>query len=432
MTPGARLSAVIHLYDEVRALDRPADQIMHAFFRQRKFIGSKDRRSIADQLYLLFRHDARLRWWAAKTGMKNDGRGLLQLWLGIAEGRDIAEVDELFDGTGYGPDRLSRFEYDLLKKWQGTDFIPKEMDQATRAECPEWAYKSLQKAFGTDFDHEMDAMQDEASLDVRINSLKDERASVLKKLQHDGMQAVPTPYSPLGIRIQGRPAFSVHPLFDKGHVEVQDEGSQLLSLLCGAKPGDWVVDFCAGAGGKTLALAAEMQNKGRIWACDIDGTRLENSRKRLRKAGVHCAELHKLSSETDDWVRKHKGKADIVLIDAPCSGVGTWRRNPFVRWQKMGLSLKQLLEVQGRILDSASRLVKPGGRLIYATCSMLPEENQQQVDRFLAEHAVFKSLDLATASGKMIEGLDLSTPSLQFTPARYQTDGFFISAMKRD
>ncbi|MDB5477919.1 MAG: putative tRNA and rRNA cytosine-C5-methylase [Alphaproteobacteria bacterium] len=429
MTPGARVGAVIDLYDMIRAAARPADQMLHDYFRARKFIGSGDRRFITETIYTILRHYARLSWWAAQLGMDEKGRNLMLLWLAFGTSEDLRGIQDLFDGAGYAPSPLSRFERELLERAVKLEFIPPEMPEAVQLECPDWAYASLKKFFGDSFRDEMLAIGREAPLDMRVNTLKAARDTVLKQLRRDDFTVHETRYSPIGLRVQGRPAFSAHPLYMKGAIEIQDEGSQLLSLLCGAKPGEWVVDFCAGAGGKTLALAAQMENKGRIWACDIEKNRLENSRKRLRRAGVHCVQMQLLDDEEDDWVRKHKGKADCVLIDAPCSGVGTWRRSPFSRWQNLGPSLKALTKVQQNILQSAARLVKPGGRLLYATCSLLPEENQDQIEQFLAGNNLFKPMPLESLA--QLPGLDLSSSHVQLTPARNETDGFFISAMLR-
>lgn len=435
MTPGARYAAVIKLYDMVMEANRPADQVLHLYFKQRKFIGSKDRRFIAETLFTVLRHFARLEWWAARYDVSTKGRAITLLWLALGTNCDLNDVRSLFDGAGYSPNPMSPHEMDVVAHALKQDMMPSDMPEDVAMECPEWAYQSLKKCYGDNFRDEMLAMQEEAPLDMRVNTLKAKREPVLKRLQKDGFEIAATPFSPLGLRVQGRPPFSMHPLYKDGWMEVQDEGSQMLALLCGVQSGEWVVDFCAGAGGKTLALAAQMQNKGRIWACDIEQNRLENSRKRLRRAGIHCVETQLLDDEEDDWVRKHKDKADCVLIDAPCSGLGTWRRNPFSRWQNLGPSVKALIAVQERILQSASRLVKPGGRLIYATCSMLPEENQEQVDKFLQANPKFKAVPLEDnwqRNGmELPEGLDLSVPSLQLTPRRHDTDGFFVSAMQR-
>lgn len=439
MTPAGRLAAVIELYDWVVETAKPSDQIMQDYFRQRKFIGSKDRKAIAETLYHLLRHYARLGWWAKETGMPENGRSMLLLWLILGEGKNAVQLVTLFDGSNYGPSQLSSREKELSDHLADESITNSMMPVDVRTECPSWVYAGLRRAF-QDFPQQMEALQNEAPLDLRVNSLHAERAAVLKTLRHEGLQATLTPYAPFGIRVQGRPSFSANPLYQQGIIEVQDEGSQLLALLCGVRPGEWVVDFCAGAGGKTLALAAMMQNKGRIWACDVDQSRLENARKRLRRSGIHCVQTKTLDDEQDDWVRKHKNMADCVLIDAPCSGMGTWRRNPFSRWQNLGPSLKQLVELQHGILSSASRLVKSGGRLLYATCSMLPEENHDQVERFIKEHPYFHPVPLAELWQQTGHAMPehpafqeaLQHHSLQLTPLHHGTDGFFIAALKRE
>lgn len=435
MTPGARLQTVIELHERVRANAKPADQTLHDYLRTRKFIGSKDRRAITDMVFGLLRHHARLSWWVQKTGMPDTGRAFVLLWLAIGVGKTRQDIAALFDGAGYAPASLTRFENDIIDDYAGLDFMPDDMPRDVRLECPSWAFADVEKQFGAKVDDELNALMDEAPLDMRVNTLKADRDSVLKKLRAPDFDARPTPFSPLGLRLAGRPAFSAHPLYRDGVIEVQDEGSQMLALLCGVKPGEAVVDFCAGAGGKTLALAAQMQNKGRIWACDIEELRLDNCRKRLRRAGVHCVTTQLLDDERDDWVKKHKGKADCVLIDAPCSGVGTWRRNPFSRWQSIGPDLKQLVTIQADILESAARLVKSGGRLVYATCSVLWRENQGQVEKFMAAHPEFRVVPLSDMWAKTgfdtPDGLNLSSHMLQMSPGRHGTDGFFIAVLKR-
>lgn len=430
MTPSARIAAVIEIYDTILSVAKPSDQVLQTYFRSRKFIGSKDRKYIAEMLYQLLRHYARLNWWAEELDVTNDGRGCVLLWLSLGEGKDGDEIEELFSGEGYGAAILRESEVKLLDELAQQTIDTRDMPEAVRAECPDWAFASLKENFSDDFNDEMFAMQFEASLDLRVNTLRATRDKVLERLLDDHMDVAKTPYAPNGLRVSGRPAFSMHPLYQQGHIEVQDEGSQILAMLCGVKPGEWVVDFCAGAGGKTMALAAEMQNKGRIWACDTETTRLENARKRLRRADIHCVETKVLNNENDEWVKKHQGKADCVLIDAPCSGVGTWRRNPFARWQNLGPSLEELVAVQERILRSAARLVKPGGRLIYATCSMLPEENALQVKKFMAANPEFKPAPLSRFWSQ--SQLELDASMLQLTPFQHRTDGFFAAVMVRD
>ena len=239
--------------------------------------------------------------------------------------------------------------------------------------------------------------------------------------------------SPYGIRVAERPALNALPMLKNGLVEIQDEGSQLVALMVDAKPGQRVVDFCAGAGGKTLAIAAEMKNKGHIMACDVMAGRLKRSTERFRRAGLHNIEVKALKDERDPWVKKHKAGFDRVLVDAPCSGTGTWRRNPDARWKHLGPGLEQLLALQAGILDSAARLVKPGGRLVYATCSLLPEENEQQIEAFLASHPDFTLVSAVD----ILQRYGIKSPAangvqyLSLTPLQDQTDGFFAAAMER-
>jgi 16S rRNA (cytosine967-C5)-methyltransferase len=218
-------------------------------------------------------------------------------------------------------------------------------------------------------------------------------------------------------------------MLKNGSVEIQDEGSQLVALMVDAKPGQRVVDFCAGAGGKTLAIAAQMQNKGRIIACDVLASRLKRGTERFRRAGLHNIAIRPLKDERDPWVKKHKDSFDRVLVDVPCTGTGTWRRNPDQRWRSLGPGLEKLLPLQAGILDSAARLVKPGGRLIYATCSLLPEENENQIEKFLATHAEFRVIPYRDIYKEKLSSAH--TDYLSLTPAQHGTDGFFAVAMER-
>jgi 16S rRNA (cytosine967-C5)-methyltransferase len=306
------------------------------------------------------------------------------------------------------------------------------MPDAVRDNYPPWLEPRLRALFGAALPAEMAALNGPAALDLRVNRLKANRPDARAALARDGVEAVPTPFSPAGLRVRARIPLATLESFKSGAVEVQDEGSQLAALLTQAEPGMRVVDFCAGAGGKTLALAAEMRNKGSLVACDISETRLTRSAQRLRRAGVSNVERRTLSTERDKWVKRHAGGFDRVFVDAPCSGTGTWRRNPDAKWRLEPRDLEELAELQARILESAARLVKPGGRLVYATCSLLPEENDRQVERFLAAATDFALLPIGEvwrnafgtpcpADGEM----------LHLTPARHETDGFFVAVMAR-
>jgi len=280
------------------------------------------------------------------------------------------------------------------------------------------------------------ALNDEATTDLRVNLLLGTQEDAIAAMKRDGIFSKPALYSPIGLRLGGRPALGGTEALKSGLIEIQDEGSQLLALLVGAQPGMQVVDFCAGAGGKTLAMAALMQNKGRIVACDVNAKRLERLTVRQRRAQAHNIERRPLASERDPWVKRHKGKFDRVLVDAPCTGTGTWRRNPDAKWGRGGIDLTELTALQSSILDSASRLVKPGGRLVYATCSLLAAENEDRIAAFLADHADFRQLSIfdiwletvgteAPPEGSIVEGY------LRLTPGLHGTDGFTAAVLER-
>jgi 16S rRNA (cytosine967-C5)-methyltransferase len=281
-------------------------------------------------------------------------------------------------------------------------------------------------------DAEMRAAITTASTDLRANTIKATREEAIAALKAEGVTAMATQLSPVGLRVHGRPPLATMQVFKDGLIEVQDEGSQLVALLADARPGMRVADFCAGAGGKTLAMAAQMKNKGKIVACDVLEGRIDRAAVRFNRAGVHNVERKALSSERDQWVKRHAGTFDRVLVDAPCSGTGTWRRNPDAKWKLTPEDVAELEQVQRNILDSAWRLVKPGGRLIYATCSLLAEENEAQIEAFLAAHADFKRVPAGEVWAGAIGGdCPATSDTLSLTPAQHGTDGFFVAILER-
>ena len=422
MRPAARLQTVIEALGTVFHEPKPADSVLSAFFRARRFIGSKDRSAIAEMVYAILRAHVRLGWWTDKVGIGQSPRAQLLVWM-MLTGTPREVVVELCSGGQYAPPALSPDEFKALGQLAGRTLDHPDMPEAVRLECPEWAEEKLRASLGADFKTELVALLEPAPLDLRVNVLKAERGTVLKALKAEKIDAEATPYSPYGIRVHGRPALAAMDIFKDGLVEIQDEGSQMLAVLLGAQAGDQVVDFCAGAGGKTLALAAMMKNKGRVIACDVLERRLKRAAERFRRAGAFNIETRALSSERDPWVKRHKGKFDRVLVDAPCSGVGVWRRNPDARWRVLGPTIDELVPLQQSILESAARLVKVGGRLVYATCSLLDDENSKQIEAFLATHPEFALVPY--------EGESASDKYLQLTPARHNTDGFFGAAMVR-
>jgi 16S rRNA (cytosine967-C5)-methyltransferase len=430
VSPAARLQATLDLMHEIRSVARPADAVGSAWFRNRRHIGGKDRAVILDLSSALLRHQARIEWWLGRHGCPNTPRNGLLAWLALNWGMTPDEVRGLFNGGRSAPGILTDPERRLVAKLQGCTIDHPAMPEEVRVECPPWAAEPLRRRFQDSFGREMAACLTAAPLDLRVNPLKTTRTVMLSALRTLGFTAEASPMAPYGIRVKERPSLAELPMLKNGEVEIQDEGSQIVAMLVEARPGERVVDFCAGAGGKTLALAAQMANKGRVIACDVSAGRLKRAAERFRNAGLHNIETRLLTSETDRWVKRHKGRFDRVLVDAPCTGTGTWRRNPDARWRSLGSGLETLLPLQARILASAARLVKPGGRLVYATCSLLSEENEAQVDAFLAKHSAFRVVPLRETAPNV--SASAHPDHLSLTPARNDTDGFFAAVMQRD
>ena len=439
MTPGARLQAAIELLAAIHDGNSPADRAAAAYFRGRRYIGGQDRRDIIDRVYAVLRHRARLEWWLARVageGTTND-RWRMIAALALLDGWSAERIAGAFDGGQYRPQPLDRRESEAAHKLAGKNIDHPDQPNWVRREYPQWLDHQLRNLLGPRFDSEMTALGVEAPLDLRVNTLKATRPQAIAALAESGITAMATPLSPIGLRVRGRPPLATLPSFRDGLIEVQDEGSQLVALLVDAEPGMRVVDFCAGAGGKTLAMAAAMRNKGHIVACDVLQGRVDRAATRLNRAGVHNVERRGLSSERDAWIKRHARSFDRVLVDAPCSGVGTWRRNPDAKWRFTTDDLAAVIDLQRRILDSAARLVRPGGRLIYATCSLLPSENAAQVTSFAKDHPEFALRPItdvwAGTIGRMPEaaGCPTAEPVLQVTPARHETDGFFVAVFER-
>ncbi len=430
MTPSARLAATLEILEQIEATPRPADALVSAYFRSRRYIGSKDRAAVSTQTYDILRHQARLDWWIEKYGKPPSARLRFLAYLRLVEKKTVAEIEGLCDGKKFAPAFISPEENAFLNRLKGHTLEHPEMPEAVLGECPAWAYEGLRSKFGKRLEKELQALLEPAPLDLRVNPLKITRDEALAQLRKIDLKVELTPYSPLGLRVKERPSLSNIALLKDGAIEIQDEGSQLVALLVDPKAGERIVDFCAGAGGKTLALSAQMQNKGRITACDVLENRLKRSGERFRRAGLHNIETKPLSSERDPWVKRHKGTFDRVLVDAPCSGTGTWRRNPDSRWRSLGPGLDALLPLQASILESASRLVKTGGRLVYATCSLLPEENEKQIEKFLDNHPDF-ALVPVQQSGAVLPNLPQTGDFLALSPAAHNTDGFFAAIMEK-
>jgi 16S rRNA (cytosine967-C5)-methyltransferase len=440
VTPGARIAAAIDILETLAAGTKPADDVAAAYFRNHRYIGSKDRAQVARHVYSVLRHRAALDWWVERAGRNNiaaSPRSRMMAALAIAENEPAGEIVSSFDGGRFRPAALSPVEDRLVRALAGRSLRHPAMPRAIANDLPDWLEPYLAAVYGDRLEEEMAGLNAPAPVDLRVNLLKTDRDGARRALAVEHVRAEPTPYSPIGLRLTERVSLSGLAAFKEGLVEVQDEGSQLAALLLGAKPGMRVVDFCAGAGGKTLALAAAMKNKGKLVACDTAAWRLDRSGQRLRRAGASNVERRALSSERDLWVKRHAKGFDRVLVDAPCLGVGSWRRNPDAKWRATPNDLAELQIRQHDILASAARLVKPGGRLAYVTCSLLREENEAQAERFLAEIPDFTLVPTAQAwsetfdAPRPAQGNDNNSDFLRLTPAQHGTDGFFVALFER-
>lgn len=443
MTPSARIACAIDLIGVLEeqcfgpaARRRPADAVASDFFRTRRFIGGGDRRAVSELAWGVVRQRIRLGWHLDRLGVAPTARLLLlaQMLLGRSgdHGRGRQAAEAAFDDSHYGPAALDAGERRVAAALDGRPLIDPAMPDGPRLNLPDWVLPALGARFGAGLAREAAALEMEAPLDLRVNLLKTDREAAITLLAGERIEVVPTPLSPWGLRLPARRPVTGTAAFRQGLIEVQDEGSQLIALLADARPGMRVADYCAGAAGKTLAMAATMGNKGKITACDTSAARLEGAATRLRRAGVDNAERHLLAAG-DRWAKRRAGSFDRVLVDAPCTGTGTWRRNPDARLRTRPEDLAELVEIQNQILVKASELVRPGGRLVYATCSLLPQENEEQMDRFLAGAPGFTPIPLDRLWAELRPGLELPCdgPFLALSPGRHGTDGFFCAVLER-
>ncbi|WP_084544689.1 RsmB/NOP family class I SAM-dependent RNA methyltransferase [Derxia gummosa] len=417
LSPGLAIDAE-RLLEEVLRFDGAADVTVSRHFRDRPAYGHRVRGLIAEAIYTALRRRAEFSHYAA-SGVGRFERRLLLLAL--------RENGVSLDGLATEGE-LAWFKHLAT--------IPRDtLPAPVRANLPDWLYERLAARFGEAGALELAAALDTAApLDLRVNRLESDRDTVMAQLAKAGPQYAPrpTPFAPDGIRLAGKPDLARLPLFEYGVIEVQDEGSQLLAQLLAPRRGEMVVDFCAGAGGKTLALGALMRGTGRLYAFDVSDKRLAKAKQRIAKSKLQNVQLVTLANENDLRVKRLAGKIDRVLVDAPCSGLGTLRRNPDLKWRQSPESVAEMNEKQRSILASAARLVKPGGRLVYATCSLLTEENEAIADAFLAAHPEFERLDAyELLRAQRIELPAGASPYLQLLPQVHGTDGFFAAAFER-
>jgi 16S rRNA (cytosine967-C5)-methyltransferase len=418
MHPNALLELATELLHRVMRFDSPADGVVSAFFREHRMLGTRERHSLAETTYNVLRN--RLLY----QHLAQSGKGEMERRLAILGWQG---------NEGFLRAALNEQEQQWLEKVKLVD--RSALPEKLRHNLPEWLAEPLHEALGEEFWPLVDSMNQPAGLDLRVNTFKAKREDVQKALAAANIEALPTPYSPWGLRIDGKPNLAKLEVFTRGDVEVQDEGSQLLALMTDAKRGEMVVDFCAGAGGKTLALGASMRNTGRLYAFDTSGHRLAALKPRLARSGLSNVYPVQIAHERDERVKRLAGKIDRVLVDAPCSGLGTLRRNPDMKWRQSPESIAELREKQAAILDSAARLVKPGGRLVYATCSLLDQENEGIARAFSESHArdfkpVAASEVLARAHASEPQAL-VRDEFLRLWPHKHATDGFFAAVWER-
>ena len=431
MTPGARLAAAIEILGDIEATRRPAAGALKDWGLHHRFAGSADRAAIAGLVYDALRRRAS----SAFLMGRESPRAILLGMLKLERGLDVAAISALCDGSRHAPAPLEEEERARLAQ-ASLDGAP----AAVAGDYPEWLDPYFAETFGEERADELAALASRAPLDLRVNSLKADRDAVAAALA--SLDPVPTRWSPFGLRIPltagtKSPGIHAEPAFLKGQIELQDEGSQLAAVLCAAKPGEQVIDLCAGAGGKTLALAAMMENRGQIFATDTDKRRLAPIHARLDRAGARNVQVRTPRGETDG-LADLAGRADLVLIDAPCTGTGAWRRNPDAKWRIRPGALGERVKEQIAVLDRAAPLVKPGGRILYATCSVLEAENGAQVRAFLARQegfAVVPPAEVIVALGERAflfrRAVRLSDEGLLMTPRLTDTDGFFVAMLRR-
>lgn len=420
----AQIQTAIEVTDEIGCRDTPADRVMAGFFKSRRHVGSSDKAVIADVVYEVQRWRGLYAWMLDEKGMEETPRALVLAHL-TRTGVDLDGLKAIFTSQYHAPEALNDVERKLVLRLKDVD--PTRAPAWARYSCQDWLVEEFSRTFGDAYGAQLAGLNTRAPTDIRVNTLKTTRETLKDALTVVGLNPQVTPYSPLGLRFEGRKPLYTQDLFKAGHFEIQDEAAQLVAMLMSDKLGAWVVDFCAGGGGKTLALAALMKNKGRLEALDIHERRLEEIRPRLIRAGVHNCRATLLKSEHDGWIKRHTGQIDTVLVDAPCSGSGTWRRNPDAKWRLTPARLQELTEIQASILTSAAHLVKPDGRMVYATCSLLKRENDDQINTFLAHHPDFSLLPVEEAWPES----PFQGEALHVTPAQHGCDGFYAAVLQR-
>ena len=431
MRTSARYQTAIEIVELCRAQDRPAAQITSKYLRQRRYIGSKDRKIIRHLVFSVIRGRYQIEWYLSRMDIETSARALVFGHL-ITTSETLDGLLSCCDGEAYSPSPLTPLEQTWLPQCLELSKEPlSKLPIWVRGNFPSWLGDELSESFGSDLLPEMQALDSEAPTDIRVNTTKTNRALLLETLHSLGIQAEPTKYAKNGIHVFSRPALTATEEYRLGNLELQDEGSQIVSELVAAQNGHSIIDFCAGAGGKSLALAENCQPNGRVIACDTNPNRLSKMKPRLTRAGVKNVEIRHIEPDTN-WSDGLLQSADRVLIDVPCSGTGTWRRAPDARARLTPEKLRKYRLLQQQIMDTACSLVKPGGRLIYSTCSVLPSENMKQIEIFLDRHKLFDVIPIAPVWLQKIGKIQVPTAdTLQLTPKQHGVDGFFVAILER-
>ena len=411
------IDATTTALNQLLRFEHPADAVLSKFFRDNRALGQSERGFVAETAYAVLR---RRRLLEHLLGTEAGPRRLVLAALVRLLGVSLRQLEEALK------EKELKWVAELKGRQTG------ELTLAEQADFPDWLTERLQTHLAPEELLRLaQGLNQPAPLDLRVNPLKAERAAVLARLAEDGIAAAAGRLSPLAIRLKGKPALQKHPLYLDGSIEVQDEGSQLLGFLLAPKRGEMVADFCAGAGGKTLLMGALMRSTGRLYAFDVSDKRLGRLKDRVARAGLSNVHPLVIANENDTRVKRLAGKFDRVLVDAPCSGLGTLRRNPDLKWRQTPQGVAELARKQHDILGGAARLVKPGGRLVYATCSILPEENEAIVAAFLAEHPQFRQ----ASAQEILQKQDIAPEcgeTLCLAPHTHGTDGFFAAVLERN
>jgi 16S rRNA (cytosine967-C5)-methyltransferase len=413
--PPAVLASAEEVLREILRFAAPADTTLSRYFKDHARLGGRERGAIAECIYAVLRNKN----FFTEFSEPNGGATMRRLaLLGMS---DAVGIDSL--------PGLSEEETEWLTRMKDID--RKLLHKSLRTNMPKWLWEKLAEQYGEDEALQLaDALNAPAPLDLRVNALKADRDKVIAQLAEAPITATPTPFAPLGLRILRKPQLQNLQLFKEGAIEVQDEGSQILAQILGARRGEMVVDFCAGAGGKTLALGAQMRNTGRLYAFDVSEKRLAKLKPRLARSGLSNVHPVAIAHERDAKIKRLAGKIDRVLVDAPCSGMGTLRRNPDVKWRQPVEAIAEMHAKQVAILDGAARLVKAGGRLVYATCSLLNEENDAVAEQFIAGHPDFQLVPMHQVLAEQKIELEMGD-YLKLLPHKHHTDGFFAAVFER-